>query len=85
MENEREMKCPHCNKESKGKVIESRRVNGQVWRQRLCGFCLKTFISTETTSVDLKFPWNDLTIKRKARLVKSSPKLSSVWGNYESE
>lgn len=51
------MKCPHCGKESKSKVIVSRKHDGQVWRQRICGLCLTEFVSCETTSKDMKFPW----------------------------
>jgi len=71
------MKCPHCQKETKAKVIESRRVAGQVWRQRLCGACLQTFISTEVTSADLRFPWVQIE-KRKRRAKKAAPSKTSA-------
>ena len=50
------MKCPHCNKASKAKVLESRPHAGQVWRRRQCGSCYKTFVSAEHTSIELRMP-----------------------------
>lgn len=54
------MQCPHCNKESKAKIQESRRVDGQIWRKRMCSMCFKTFHSVEITSADMKFPWTKI-------------------------
>lgn len=62
------MKCPHCHKESKGRVISSRRLDADVWRIRLCGICTKQFVSRETTSTELKFPWDEIQ-KRRRRAV----------------
>ena len=50
------MRCPHCNKEGKSTVLESRPYDGQVWRRRMCPKCLKTFVSCETASPDMKMP-----------------------------
>lgn len=62
------MRCPHCERESKGRVVESRKVGGQVWRQRICGSCLMTFVSVESTSTDLRFPWAELGRRKPHRL-----------------
>lgn len=50
------MKCPHCEKESKAKVLESRLCDGQMWRRRTCGLCFKNFVSMETTDPGLRMP-----------------------------
>ncbi len=49
------MNCPHCGHE-KSSVIETRRVDGEVWRQRRCHGCVRGFISRETTSLALRMP-----------------------------
>lgn len=67
------MKCPHCDKESKAKVLESRKVNGEVWRNRFCNKCLKQFVSHETTSADLKFPWTALNRRKKLKQAEEKP------------
>lgn len=59
------MKCPHCNKESKAKVISSRRFDADVWRIRICGICTKQFVSRETSSKELKFPWDEIMKSRR--------------------
>lgn len=59
------MNCPHCQQESKAKVLESRKLDGEVWRHRLCSRCLKRFVSRETTSKDLKFPWDEIQKRRR--------------------
>jgi hypothetical protein len=68
------MKCPHCGKD-KNNVFESRKLNAEVWRRRLCQFCHKTFVTQETTSTTLKFP-SDLNGpgRQKARLKTPSQK-----------
>lgn len=43
------MQCPHCLKESKGRVMQSRRDGATIYRQRLCGLCLKGFYTSETS------------------------------------
>lgn len=50
------MKCPHCQKESRAKVMESRQCEGQVWRRRICGACFKTFVSVEVTDPNMRMP-----------------------------
>ena len=42
------MQCPRCQKESKGSVLQSRRDGATIYRQRLCGLCLKTYYTQET-------------------------------------
>lgn len=65
------MKCPYCSKETKARVLESRKLEGQVWRERLCGSCHKTFVSHETTSREMKFPWSKL--NKRVRQEKKAP------------
>lgn len=48
--------CPHCGKAARGKVLESRPLEGEVWRRRMCGACLTTFVTREASGVDLKMP-----------------------------
>lgn len=67
------MKCPHCERESKAKVLESRKINGEAWRMRLCTKCLKQFVSRETTSKDMKFPWTALDRQRRQKPVEEKP------------
>lgn len=50
------MICPHCGKDSKAKVLESRPHAGQVWRRRQCGACYRTFVSSEHSTADLRMP-----------------------------
>lgn len=50
------MKCPHCNKAAKAKVLESRPHEGRIWRRRLCPLCHKTYVSSEHAEVDMKMP-----------------------------
>ena len=42
------MQCPHCLKESKGQVTQSRRDGSTIYRQRMCGLCLKAYYTQET-------------------------------------
>lgn len=67
------MRCPHCQKESKAKVLESRKVEGEVWRLRVCALCIKQFVSQETTSKEMKFPWSAVAVKRKLAEVEEAP------------
>jgi len=50
------VKCPHCNKTTKAKVLESRPHDGFVYRRRACGGCFKTFVSSEEAVPGLKMP-----------------------------
>lgn len=50
------MKCPHCQKESKAKVLESRLWDGKMWRRRTCSLCFRSFVSVETTDSGLRMP-----------------------------
>jgi hypothetical protein len=52
----RSVKCPHCDKTTKGKVLESRPHDGKVWRRRMCGGCLTTFVSVEEAPPGLRMP-----------------------------
>lgn len=56
------MQCPFCSKE-KSTVIESRRLDGAVWRQRMCAFCFKVFVTLEQVTTE-KFPWGAIQKKR---------------------
>lgn len=59
------MKCPHCEKDTRGQVTASRRVDGDVWRMRYCNLCLKDFVSKEMALKEAKFPWDAVMRKRK--------------------
>lgn len=50
------MRCPHCQKESKAKVLESRSCDGRMWRRRACSLCFRNFVSVEMSEPDLRMP-----------------------------
>lgn len=50
------MKCPHCDRDSRALVTESRSVNGEVYRRRHCGSCDKAFVTVEAAPPGLRMP-----------------------------
>lgn len=50
------MKCPHCLREGRSKVLESRPSDGHVWRRRMCLLCFATYVSEERAHLDMKMP-----------------------------
>lgn len=50
------MKCPHCGKEGRSRVLESRPWDGAQWRRRTCGLCLQNYVSKEITEVGMRMP-----------------------------
>jgi hypothetical protein len=51
------MKCPHCERsDRKPKVLETRTVDGTVYRRRLCGWCFKSFVTREEAPPGLRLP-----------------------------
>lgn len=50
------MICPHCNRDGKALVFESRPHAGEVYRQRTCGHCGKAFVTQETAPLGLRMP-----------------------------
>ena len=50
------MRCPHCQKEGRSKVLESRVWDGKNWRRRTCALCLKNFVSTELAEPGMRMP-----------------------------
>jgi hypothetical protein len=50
------MKCPRCGIETGNKVLESRKVDGEVLRRRDCHGCGKTFVTKEVADLDLRIP-----------------------------
>ena len=50
------MRCPHCNKDGKSTVLESRPAQGSTWRRRLCKLCFNTYVSCETAEPGMKMP-----------------------------
>jgi len=50
------MKCPHCNRDGKSPVLESRPADGKVWRRRMCALCFKTYVSCETAEPGMTMP-----------------------------
>lgn len=82
------MKCPHCLKEGRSKVLESRVWDGKVWRRRTCALCLKNFVSTELAEPGLRMPnetqsrhrVKDPTPKPEERVIRSTAAhLQGVW------
>ena len=52
-----QMQCPKCNKQAtKAKVLETRTVDGTLYRRRCCGACFKTFVTIETAPEGLRLP-----------------------------
>lgn len=50
------MRCPHCSREGRSKVIESRPAEGCVWRRRACLLCFEIFVSEERSDLGMKMP-----------------------------
>ena len=50
------MKCPHCTRDGKSQVLESRPADGKVWRRRMCALCFKTYVSCETAEPGMTMP-----------------------------
>jgi len=51
------VKCPHCERETKGLVTETRSdTDGSVFRRRYCGLCFTYFVTKEAAGADLKMP-----------------------------
>lgn len=50
------MRCPHCHKEGRSKVLESRTWDGRVWRRRTCALCLTNFVSMELAEPGTRMP-----------------------------
>lgn len=46
------MRCPHCQHDGKAAVIESRQIDGDVYRKRTCGKCFKGFTSREQATTE---------------------------------
>jgi len=61
------MNCPHCEKDTKGSVIETRGHASGTYRRRSCGHCGKSFVTHEVTSKDLKMPAELGNLARKKR------------------
>ena len=65
------MKCPHCNRVSRSRVLESRPHDGCVWRRRMCPLCVKTFVSSEHSEPGMKMP---LATQSRYRVTDPKPK-----------
>lgn len=50
------MRCPHCQKEGRSRVLESRTWDGKIWRRRTCPLCLKNFVSVELSEPGTRMP-----------------------------
>jgi len=50
------VRCPHCGKDGKATVLESRPHDGCVWRRRACPKCHKTYVSQEQAIEGGKMP-----------------------------
>lgn len=75
------MRCPHCDKPAKSKVLLTRTGEGAVWRRRSCGFCFKTFVTREEAPAGLKMPGCVENAGRSAR----EPKLNPGQGKFQTD
>lgn len=50
------MKCPHCQKDTRALVLESRAHEENLYRRRQCGACGKTFVTEEIAHADMRLP-----------------------------
>ena len=50
------MRCPHCDRDSNGNVLESRPAGGKVWRRRMCKLCHIVYVSCETAEREMRMP-----------------------------
>lgn len=39
--------CPRCSAVARARVLETRAHGGSVWRRRLCGACLQSYVTEE--------------------------------------
>ena len=75
------MKCPHCNRDGKSPVLESRPADGQVWRRRMCALCFKTYVSCETAEPGMTMPTQTQS-RRRLKDRKIKPEQHTVrWSN----
>jgi transcriptional regulator NrdR family protein len=56
------MNCPHCQTESNGNVLETRKQDGAIIRKRACGNCGKNFYSREVG--DFNWIYASIVMKR---------------------
>lgn len=50
------MKCPHCAKDSRALVLESRAHDENLYRRRQCGACGRTFVTEEVAHAEMRLP-----------------------------
>lgn len=72
------MKCPHCTKECNAVVLETRKLDGDVYRKRVCGHCGNSFISREYSDVNFKLPSRPGRNKRSNNRIEPGPKATSL-------
>ena len=41
------VRCPRCEAITRSPVIESRAHDGAIWRRRICGACLQSYVTEE--------------------------------------
>ena len=79
------MKCPHCNYDHKGLVLESRVVGDDILRRRGCPDCGRTYVTREYPDKTLKIPCKKAPVKVRAKsranaLTGADVSLFGVWG-----
>lgn len=77
------MQCPYCLRESKAKVVESRRLEGNIWRRRMCDKCLKLF-TTKEVHIESRMPNRNrpnklVSPKEDVKVFNSGAHLQSIW------
>ena len=68
------MKCPHCGKENQSPVLETRKLDGSIYRKRSCGACSMSFVSREYADANLKLPRPKRTPEQHAREIAAQRK-----------
>jgi transcriptional regulator NrdR family protein len=71
------MKCPHCNKECNAIVLETRKLDGDLYRKRVCGACGNSFVSREYADASFKLPSRPGRHKPSGR-IETGPKATSL-------
>jgi transcriptional regulator NrdR family protein len=72
------MKCPHCNVECNALVLETRKLDGELFRKRVCGHCGRPFVSREYAEVGFKLPSRPGRHKPANMRIEDGPKATSL-------
>lgn len=66
------MRCPRCEAVTRSPVVESRAHDGAIWRRRICGACLKSYV-TEERGVLRPMPAQTQSRQRRAAAASTQP------------